>query len=126
MNKTLKQILSGFMIAGDLFLILIFFVLMFEESSFLPWIPLIAFLAADTALSIDYIMTLKKQKQVEMDLEFEERQAAMRRQMKEMQEDQAQAIRIRKEAALSELSVEELQELLQQKQQSDSIKNQAY
>ena len=117
MSKTLKQILSGVMIAGDIFLILIFLFLMFDEVTFFPYVPLMAFLAIDMALSLDYIMNLKKQKKVELDQEFEEHQAAMRRQMQQMKEDMDLAAEIKKKQTLNDLSVEELQELLQKKQQ---------
>ena len=68
MNLKSKRILSGIMIGGDIFMALIAFMLIFEEDLFIIGALMLAFLAIDIYLTIDYIRSLKHREKVENSL----------------------------------------------------------
>lgn len=120
MKQTLKQILTGFMIAGDFFFMIVAIILM-NSSEFTLGILMLIFLIIDTVLSFDYIATLHKQKQVINDQETEEQIAYIRNQAKldELQRkqdalDDAMAEEIRKH------DVEDIADLLSQHAQQQT------
>ena len=68
MNLKAKRILAGFMIAGDLFMVLIGLMLIFEEDLFLFGMIMLGLLAADIYLTIDYLRALQHRERVEESL----------------------------------------------------------
>jgi len=84
MPITLKQILSGVMIAGDA-LLMLFFGIDFLSGSHEGGLEIfvLAFLAVDAYLSIDYILCLHRQKVALEDQAVEEHVASIRAQARE-------------------------------------------
>lgn len=125
MPNKLKQILSGFMIAGDVLLLIVFLLMFLEGSETGLSLFMIIFLSIDAYLSADYISSLHKNSSY---LTMRQ-EAAMRRRIKaEMEreqrqkEDQEMAENIRKNVeAKNNLEPEDLQDLLQ-KDYGDHIK----
>lgn len=72
MPKTLKQILSGFMIFGDLFLLIFFIVDLMEGYDVGIDLFIIMFLLVDSLLSIDYIIGLNKKEKLESRIAYTE------------------------------------------------------
>lgn len=68
MKLSTKRILSGIMIAGDLFMMLIGLILIFDEEMFLFGMAMLVLLAIDIYLTIDYIRSLKHREKVEQSL----------------------------------------------------------
>ncbi len=68
MKLSHKRFLSTLMIAGDIFMMLIAFFLMFEEDLFLVGLIMMGFLFIDVYLTIDYIRALKHREKVENSL----------------------------------------------------------
>lgn len=88
MSITWKKVLAGFMIAGDVFLILVAFALMFEPDMVGISIFMFIFLIVDAYLSIDYIKSLTRQQAALNDQETEEHVAEIRRDAQEESEAQ--------------------------------------
>jgi hypothetical protein len=132
MNNTVKQILSGIMIAGDAFLMLVAVILLSEGESGIA-IFMLVFLAVDAFLSVDYILALHRQNTVLKDQEVEEQIASLHSDMEEEQltqkekdlqrkreaEDDAFVQDIRQE---KEDTLEELKDKLTKKEQSIPLK----
>lgn len=65
-----KRILSGIMIAGDLFMMLIGLILIFEEDMFIFGLIMLGLLVIDIYLTIDYIRSLNHREKVEESLKY--------------------------------------------------------
>ena len=84
MKLSSKRILSGIMIAGDIFMIMIALFLMLDESVILG-LMMLGFLAVDIYLTIDYIRALRHRERVESSLRADnERLSRSRRQWSNM------------------------------------------
>ena len=68
MKLSTKRLLAGVMIAGDLFMVLIGLMLIFEEDLLIFGLIMLGLLAADIYLTIDYIRSLKHREKVENSL----------------------------------------------------------
>ena len=121
LSPKLKKILSGIMIAGDILLGAVFFADLLTGID--PGIDLflLAFLATDALLSLDYIGRLsKEQKEQEKQKLYEARQQAVHPDRLEDRK-MAQDIASGNEALdyIDELSPDELAELLQNRQEEE-------
>ena len=68
MKLSTKRLLAGIMIAGDLFMVLIGLMLIFEEDLLIFGLIMLGLLAADIYLTIDYIRALQHRERVEQSL----------------------------------------------------------
>ena len=85
MKLSQKRLLSGFMIAGDIFMMLVAMMLIFEEELFIIGMMMLGFLAVDIYLTIDYIRSLRHREKVESSLKADnERLARSRREWSNM------------------------------------------
>jgi hypothetical protein len=75
-----KRILSGIMIAGDLFMMLIGLILIFEEDMFIFGLIMLGLLVIDIYLTIDYIRSLNHREKVEESLKYDNLRASEIRQ----------------------------------------------
>lgn len=75
-----KRILSGIMIAGDLFMMLIGLILIFEEDMFIFGLIMLGLLVIDIYLTIDYIRSLSHREKVEESLKYDNLRASEIRQ----------------------------------------------
>ena len=80
MKLSTKRLLAGIMIAGDLFMVLIGLMLIFEEDLLIFGLIMLGLLAADIYLTIDYIRALKHREQVEESLKYDNLRASEIRQ----------------------------------------------
>ncbi len=76
MKLSTKRILSGIMIAGDLFMMLIGLILIFEEDMFLFGLTMLVLLVLDIYLTIDYIRSLHHREKVEESLKYDNLRAS--------------------------------------------------
>lgn len=111
------------MIAGDLALMTAFIydILTWQDIGLGMDLFLIGFLAVDALMTVDYIKTLKRQDEVRRDqMEEEKRLRAIREEesfiAREKRMDREMAENIRSNRTLDEMSVEELRDLLRQKE----------
>ncbi len=109
MNNTLKQILSGIMIAGDAFLMLVAVILMTEGDTGIAIFMLI-FLTVDAFLSVGYILALHRQNTVLKEQEVEEQIASLHSQMEEEQFAQKEKELQRKREAEDDAFVQDIRE----------------
>ena len=123
MTNKIKKILSGCMIGGDILLMAAFIFDLFTWQDIGAGMDLFltAFLAADALMSMDYIRTLNRQDQVRQDQKEEEMRLRAIREEKELSRrqnrmDQEMAESIRSSRKLEDMSVEELRDLLRQKE----------
>ena len=87
-----KRILAGFMIAGDMLMVLIALALIFEEDLFLFGAIMLGFLAIDVYLTIDYIKALKHREKVENSLRADNENARyINRNWQELNREEAEA-----------------------------------
>ena len=63
-----KRILSGLMIAGDIFMAMVAMMLIFDEDLLIIGLMMLGFLAIDIYLTIDYIRALRHREKVENSL----------------------------------------------------------
>lgn len=100
MNLKSKRILSSIMIAGDVIMALIALALIFEEDLFLFGVFMLAFLAVDLYLTIDYIKSLKHREKVENSLRADNENARfINRNWEELSRQEAQAAARRRSRA---------------------------
>ncbi len=111
------------MIGGDILLMaaFIFDLFTWQDIGAGADLFLTAFLAADALMSMDYIRTLNRQDQVRQDQKEEEMRLRAIREEKELSRrqnrmDQEMAESIRSSRRLEDMSVEELRDLLRQKE----------
>ena len=123
MTNKIKRFLSGCMIAGDLALMAAFIydILTWQDIGLGMDLFLIGFLAVDALMTVDYIKTLKRLDEVRRDqMEEEKRLRAIREEesfiAREKRMDREMAENIRSNRTLDEMSVEELRDLLRQKE----------
>ena len=129
MKNTLKSILSGVMIFGDLLLMAFFLGDLLYGYDVGIDLFMVLFLGVDMLLSMDFIGKLHKQSKETAIIEEEERLKRLRRtrrttkpQMTVEDEDarMAEEIRRRDEASADEIDPEELAEMLSDKNSSSS------
>ena len=111
MNLKSKQILAAIMMLGDCFMLFIAFLLMFEEDMVFLGVLMMAFLAVDIYLTVDYINALKHRSKVEKSLLADnERMRRAREQWNRMDQNSEQPGRARRAE-----TEEELEDLLSRK-----------
>ncbi len=71
MKLSTKRVLSGIMIAGDLFMVLIGLILVFDDEMFLFGMAMLVLLAIDIYLTVDYIRSLQHREKVEESLKMD-------------------------------------------------------
>ena len=91
MKLSHKQFLSSLMIAGDILMAMIALALIFEEDLVFFGVVMLAFLAIDIYLTIDYIRAIKHRIKVENSLKSDNARAGeIRRRYDELSREQAQ------------------------------------